>query len=87
MEDNYDGPETNCQYLKRLWDAALEYETDPVPVRGPPRRPSRLRPLALRRPSMGDGRGRWLRLQRRAVLLGAAVLRWTWAGRLTQVAR
>lgn len=36
-DDSYSGPETNSQYLKRLWDAALEAEPDAPPI---PRAPA-----------------------------------------------
>jgi hypothetical protein len=34
-EDSYNGEESNREYLKRLWDAALEAEPNPPPIPRP----------------------------------------------------
>jgi hypothetical protein len=34
-DDNYNGSESNSEYLKRLWDTALEAEPNPLPIPRP----------------------------------------------------
>jgi len=34
-DDRYDGPESNSECLRRLWDAALETEPNPLPIPRP----------------------------------------------------
>jgi hypothetical protein len=35
QDPDYSGPESNCEYLKRLWDNALEEEPSPAPIPRP----------------------------------------------------